>query len=105
MVTRVGFKLRDAFAAGMISRETAIEHVREGLDELHGLGLAHCDVVVDNVFVHGGIAYLDDLEYLTPIGEPAPATSRWDQTKHPGLTAILLDEMLYASFILDIHRG
>lgn len=104
MVTRVGFKIRDSLAAGYISRDNVIAHVRLGLEELHRIGFAHCDVVVDNVFFNDGVAFLDDLEYLTPLSSPAPETSRWNKAAHPGLTAEQLDDLLFSSFVRDLHR-
>lgn len=38
--------------------------VREAIDAIHSLGIAHCDVCVDNLFVmDGGRVILGDLEY------------------------------------------
>jgi hypothetical protein len=40
---------------------------------LHGLGFAHTDIKVDNVFVANGVAFLGDLEYLRDVsGPPRP---------------------------------
>ena len=40
---------------------------------MHGLGFAHTDIKVDNVFVANGVAFLDDLEYLRDVnGPPRP---------------------------------
>lgn len=104
MVTRVGFRLSDALRRCIITTENAILHIRSAIDELHGIGLAHCDVVADNVFVKDGIAYLDDLEYLTPCGDAAPATSRWSFDRNGHLTAAQLDDFLFAAFVLELRR-
>lgn len=103
LVTRVGHRLQDAINKGLISKATALDHVRLGLDELHTMGLAHCDVVRENVFVMDGIAFLDDLEYLTPINRPAPLTARWSVDKNGNLSAKQLDELLYAQFVLQMQ--
>ena len=104
MITRVGIRLKEAIASNVITRDTAIEHVRLGMTELHGIGYAHCDIVIENVFVDQGVAFLDDLEYLTPIGEAAPVNSRWDNQQHPGLTARQLDVLLLMSFATEVMR-
>ena len=57
--------------ADVVARDVAA-----ALEELHSLGLAHCDVRRENVFFvsdSAGARYvLGDLEYLTPVDEPAP---------------------------------
>ena len=106
MITRVGVLLKDALATGDITRAIAVEHVRLGMTELHDKGFAHCDIVVDNVFVDNGIAFLDDLEYLTPVECSAPVNARWDRDRHPdGLTAKGLDLLLMASFAVEVLRS
>ena len=68
LIMRLGVQLRTALANGSTTREVAIASVRAGLDQLHQLGLAHCDVKVGNVFVDfNGVVFLDDIEYLTPV--------------------------------------
>jgi hypothetical protein len=104
LVTRVGFKLVDAIAAGKIQRNDAIDHVRLGLHELHHFGYSHCDVVIDNVFVNDGVAFLDDLEYLTPNRSKAPQTARWDKETDGELTPAQLDNMLYLKFVAAVHQ-
>jgi serine/threonine protein kinase len=58
-----------------------MKQVSKGLEELHAIGFAHCDVCIANVFIDfNGIVFLDDLEYLTPINDPPPhETSLWYQ--------------------------
>lgn len=103
LVTRIGVTLEHAIVNGLITRELAVDHVRQGLAELHAIGLAHCDVVIDNVFVLDGIAFLDDLEYLTDVDDRAPVTARWD-INGPALTALQLDNQLFEQFSIDILR-
>ena len=93
----------DAIAGGMISKTTAIEDVRLGLNALHDKGMAHCDVVVDNVFVVDRVAILHDLEYLTRLTSAAPQTSRWDVLQHGTLTAGELDGLLFSQFMLTMQ--
>jgi len=60
-----------------LTKDTMILQVKEGLDELHSIGLAHCDISVSNVLIDdNGVVFLDDLEYLTPINNPAPHHTR-----------------------------
>lgn len=106
IITRVGSQLEDALAAGDINRDDAVAHIRLAVEELHNIGFAHCDIVMDNVFVdNDGVAFLDDLEYLTPVNDPAPANARWNSDAHPGLSATELDTLLMKSFVLEVMRA
>jgi hypothetical protein len=105
LITRVAVRLKDALAAGQITQDDAIEHVRLAVGELHGVGYAHCDIVVENVFVDHGVAFLDDLEYLTPLADKAPLNARWDPARYPNLTAEGLDVQLLGSFTAEVLRG
>lgn len=104
LITRVGIRLRDALSRDLITHVAAIEHIRLALEELHDIGFAHCDVVVDNVFVHQGVAFLDDLEYITPRDDAAPVTSRWSVARNGHLTALQLDDLLFSAFVLELYR-
>ena len=105
MITRVADKLTAAIYAEKISREQAINHITLAVQELHSINLAHCDIVMDNVFVDdAGVAFLDDLEYLTPVNDPAPLNSRWNPAENPGLTAAQLDILLLSKFAAEVMR-
>jgi len=104
LITRVGIPLRDALSRNFITYIVAIEHIRLALEELHSIGFAHCDVVVDNVFVDQGVAFIDDLEYITPCDEAAPATSRWNVAQEGHITALQLDNLLFSAFVLEMNR-
>mmetsp|Transcript_1139 Transcript_1139/g.1453 ORF Transcript_1139/g.1453 Transcript_1139/m.1453 type:complete len:456 (+) Transcript_1139:52-1419(+) len=104
LITRVGIQLRDALSRNLITHVAAIEHIRLALEELHRIGLAHCDIVADNVFVDQGVAFLDDLEYITPCDEAAPVTSRWSVAREGHITALQLDNLLFSAFVLEVNR-
>ena len=55
------------------------------------------------MFVDKGVAFLDDMEYLTPINDAAPVNARWDPVTHPGLTAFALDELLFEQFVIEVN--
>jgi len=105
MITRVAMRLMDAISSNTITRNTAVDHVRMGMAELHAVGYAHCDIVLENVFVDNGVAFLDDLEYLTPVDQAAPNNARWDSKNHPGLTARGLDMLLIDSLAIEVLRA
>jgi hypothetical protein len=78
MITRIGNRLTLANMAKQgLTKESVVEQVRLGLQELHNNGFAHCDVSVENVFIDEcGVVFLGDLEYLTPVDDPAPHFTR-----------------------------
>jgi hypothetical protein len=66
-ITRIGIPLQTAVREGLTTIERAIADIEAGARELHGQGLAHCDIHIKNIFVdNDGTASLDDLEYLAP---------------------------------------
>ena len=67
LITRIGHKLRTALLHGRITAEKAIADIQAGVAQMHERGIAHTDLKVDNVFVDAGVAFLDDLEYITQI--------------------------------------
>ena len=69
----IGRRARDALQqSDDISRDTIIAHIRLALTSLHKIGIAHCDVCLDNVFVLDcGEVIIGDLEYCTDaVGSP-----------------------------------
>jgi hypothetical protein len=71
LITRIGVMLEKALKEGVIPRERAIADVEAGVSELHECGFAHGDLRLENVFVDTAGAFLDDLEYLTPLDDKA----------------------------------
>jgi hypothetical protein len=104
MITRIGVLLTTAIAEGRTNKRAAEDSVRAGLDQLHQLGYAHCDVKVANVFVDSSdIVFLDDIEYLTPV-----ASTEWvrpfpNDLQRP-VTAGDLDQLQFDLFRLEMLR-
>lgn len=67
LITRIGHKLRTALLDGRITAEKAIADIQAGVKQMHDRRVAHTDLKVDNVFVDAGVAFIDDLEYITEI--------------------------------------
>lgn len=90
-----------------LTKEMVISQVELGLEELHNIGLAHCDISVDNVFIDdSGIVFLDDLEYLTPVNMAAPHFTRLplgvrdDQVQNAGH----LDQLQFQTFKAAVYN-
>eukprot|EP01031_Cornospumella_fuschlensis_P030529 gene30529-36896_t len=77
-ITTIGRTVADAIRNFGMSKQTALDGARRAVEQLHGIGMAHCDICVDNLFVHldTGVVFLGDLEYCRPMDEPAPASLR-----------------------------
>jgi hypothetical protein len=102
IITRVGYRLKDAIRNEVTTKKQAIEDVKAGLEELHQNDFAHGDVRIDNVFVdQNGISFLDDLEYLTAIDEPSRFESYDDITVE---NAKHLDMLMFNRFAIDLMR-
>ncbi len=73
-ITTVGRRLCDVFRSGDLEKSFVLAQVQEAVRQLHSLGIAHCDICVDNVFVNlvGNVVFLGDLEYCQLIGDPPP---------------------------------
>lgn len=72
-ITRVGHRLCDAIAFYELPASEALRQVQMAVEQLHSIGIAHCDICVSNVFVDfDGCIYLGDLEYCRLKDEPAP---------------------------------
>jgi hypothetical protein len=69
------------------------------------VGLAHTDIKVNNVFVEDGVAFLDDLEYLSDVRGPPrqddPQMLSWEEQPK---TAGEQDMLQFEKFVHDINR-
>ena len=74
IITKIGYKLTTSnLLKFKLTKDMVKEQVQLGLDELHSVLLAHCDLSINNVFIDAnGVVFLDDLEYLTGITDPPP---------------------------------
>jgi hypothetical protein len=74
------------------------------MDSLHALGIAHCDVCVDNVHVLDcGDVVLGDLEYCADATSPPPLVRRrFDDTLGVPYTAQELDEQQFLKFAEEL---
>jgi hypothetical protein len=94
----------------MQMKSMAIDHVRKGLDSLHGMQFAHCDLCLANVFYEEATdgrperVFLADLEYMTPLNEPIPDKNLRLSPTIPGVPSIPLelDEVNFRSFESEI---
>jgi hypothetical protein len=73
-ITTVGRRLRDVVRSGELEKSFVFAQVQEAVRQLHSLGIAHCDICVDNVFVNvvGNVVFLGDLEYCQLMINPPP---------------------------------
>jgi hypothetical protein len=108
LITRLGHKLSSStMARAHLSKDDLIQQVQNGLDELHSLGLAHCDLSLNNVFIDdAGVVFLDDLEYLSPLNDP-PAIVNPNRLPHGTVgasvkTAVELDNLQFQRFKSDV---
>eukprot|EP01038_Epipyxis_sp_PR26KG_P016579 gene16579-22635_t len=103
-VKRIGQTLRQAIVDKVVTRENALFQVETAVAELHNIGLAHCDISVNNIFVELGtnVVFLDDLEYLTPVDQPPPHLTRISVDREPPKNAAELDHFQLKTFKLSL---
>lgn len=103
---RIGYTLLHAMREKLVDRDVVVGQVRDGLDQLHSLGIAHCDIKAENIFVDrlSLIAFIDDLEYVRPIDAPVPEHIELPQNTNTS-NAIELDKAQYNSFVRCIMRS
>ena len=77
-ITRVGRLLRDVVRSGELEKSFVFAQVQKAVKQLHSLGIAHCDICVDNVFVNvvDNVVFLGDLEYCQSMINPPPINIR-----------------------------
>jgi hypothetical protein len=76
LVQRIGRQLKGCIIDGTVSKESAYHQIAMGVEELHRIGFAHCDICVSNcsVDVSGPtpVVFLNDLEYVRLVDMPPP---------------------------------
>jgi hypothetical protein len=107
IITRIGNRLTVSNMVKFgLTKDMVISQTRLGLKELHTIGLAHCDISVDNVFIDdNGVVFLDDLEYLSPINESPPHFIRLPAgvNEHQVQSALQLDEFQFELFCAVVN--
>jgi hypothetical protein len=102
-ITRIGCRLADALRSGKVSKEKVQVEVKSAIDQLHDIGLAHCDICCDNIFVDIHPPYtvfLGDLEYVCRKESQPPIGIK---RKHEEAeNAESLDKMQYDKFVDEL---
>ena len=79
-ITRVGSQLKDAIKVRHLTKEDIYNQVQSGVEQLHSIGYAHCDICMDNIFVDSiedsGRIFIGDLEYCRLKDDPSPVNIR-----------------------------
>lgn len=77
-ITTIGRRLRDAIHLHGLEKAIALAGATSAVAQLHEIGMAHCDICVDNIFVdlETNVVFLGDLEYCRPMGNVPPVDIR-----------------------------
>jgi hypothetical protein len=92
-ITRIGKQLLTALRERLVTKEQIRTQLQEAIAQLHTIGLAHCDICLENAFYDESTnsVFLDDLEYLTPVEDPPPHYTRISMDRPRPATASELD--------------
>jgi hypothetical protein len=110
LIKTVGVRVEDFFrdvAQNMRIhfKNKLLQDVQLGLDELHSIGYAHCDLCIKNVFYDAKNCrfFLDDLEYVTDCDSSPPLKAY--RTSRTPQNARELDEFEFDdSFRGEVHQ-
>ena len=82
--TSVGWQLVDALRANTVTKDNALVQIAAAVDQLHGIGVAHCDICVKNIFVSldDSRIFLGDLEYCQDMHLPPPVGIKGRMQEH-----------------------
>lgn len=77
-ITSIGRRLSDAIHLHGFDKSTVLEGAICAVDQLRSIGMAHCDICVDNIFVNlvTNVVFLGDLEYCRPMNDAPPVDIR-----------------------------
>jgi hypothetical protein len=77
-ITRIGRRLAHAIHIHGLDKRVAINGAERAVQQLHAIGMAHCDICADNTFVdlQTGVVFLGDLEYCRPLADAPPVDTR-----------------------------
>jgi serine/threonine protein kinase len=103
LITSLGQPLANAIESGRITDRAAIlAGVRSALDQMHAMGIAHCDVALCNVFLlPDGEVLLGDLEYCRSTTSIAPKDMHDSQQ---ALSAQEMDEIQFKYFESEVDK-
>ena len=104
-IQTIGRRAREALQAKLIQRAELIAQVRSALNSLHDIGIAHCDVCLENVFVlDSGVVILGDLEYCTEANgqPPSDIRRRFDRELGVPSSASDLDDQQFAKLCEEL---
>eukprot|EP01031_Cornospumella_fuschlensis_P034644 gene34644-41951_t len=95
-ITTIGRRLRDAIHLHGLKKAVALAGATSAVAQLHEIGMAHCDICVDNIFVNldTNVVFLGDLEYCRPMENVPPVDIRRGDSA--ARTAQELDELQLA---------
>jgi hypothetical protein len=95
VIKRIGKRLLTALRERLVTKEQIIAQLRLAIGQLHEIGFAHCDICLENAFYDESTnsVFIDDLEYLTPAGDPPPHHTRIPNDGTIPSTAGELDEL------------
>ena len=103
-ITSIGRRVADAVRLNVVTKQAVLEQSRDAVNQLHSLGYAHCDVCLDNIYVHmeTNVVFLGDLEYCRPLRDAAPEGLR--RSNMSTKTAYALDIVQLDKLAEDIVR-
>lgn len=103
LITSVGIPIGAVIQKGEITCDVVKGAIGSAVDELHKLGIAHCDIRPQNVFYVDGVVRLGDLEYCREMASKSPRNLKWSDSS--ATSAEHLDIMQLGKFCAALDSG
>ena len=103
-ITRVGWRLEQVINNHNLTQESAVTGVTRAAQQLHAIGLAHCDLSLENVFVDliSGIVFVGGLDRCRPLLDAPPTENDSVRIECSAGSAQDLDNILLEKLLAEI---
>ena len=103
-ITRVGWRLEQAISNHNLTQESAVTGVTRAVQQLHAIGIAHCDLLLENVFVDliSGTVFVGGLDRCRPLADAPPTENDSARAKCLVRSAQDLDNVMFKMLLAEI---
>ena len=103
-ITQIGWRLEQAIRSHKLTQESAVNGVTQAVQQLHAIGLAHCDLSLENVFMDliSGTVFVGGLDRCRPLLDAPPTEDDSVRAECSAGSAQDLDNILLKKLLEEI---